>query len=464
MAVDAGGGDLDSLGVSMASPLPCEPGRHKPVGAGRGAYKPLPFRPKPDQKGVSNANSRKLRRPQRGRRAAFGAPGSGKLDLLLRLLDHGFNLVADDASRSGTGAAACVPGRVAGGPRARNRPASVPRRQFSWRWPSSSARAPSAGTGYAALGVPLVTVDPALPSAPARIRLAMECAGGRVSQRPERSHERSPRRRGDRIVGGGQGVDPGALEDIGYNAVDNPPLNLLETLISRADQPIAVGLDTRSRGFDAELARVRDPPQSYPGGAGRAGLRLGGRVGLAAPLHRNAAPPPDGAPGQGDRRHPRRRPRPGRCATRRTCCSTHLNCRWPSFGADRGTLLARLAAWDVPASRCPHLLRVSRRSAARGGHGVRCRFLRNPHYDPILRPGTGLDPEVAAYVEARSGFRRFFQNLLALLTLSFRASCRKERSTRRSPWVHRRGAPLRPHRRALGAGVEAAEPGWMRSR
>ena len=45
------------------------------------------------------------------------------------------------------------------------------------------------------------------------------------------------------------------------------------------------------------------------------------------------------------------------------------------------------------------------------------RFLRNPHYDPILRPGTGLDPEVAAYVEADPDFERFFQSLLGLLTL-----------------------------------------------
>ena len=45
------------------------------------------------------------------------------------------------------------------------------------------------------------------------------------------------------------------------------------------------------------------------------------------------------------------------------------------------------------------------------------RFLRNPHYDPILRPRTGLDAEVAAYVESDPDFDRFFQGLLALLEL-----------------------------------------------
>ena len=45
------------------------------------------------------------------------------------------------------------------------------------------------------------------------------------------------------------------------------------------------------------------------------------------------------------------------------------------------------------------------------------RFLRNPHYDPILRPRTGLDAEVAAYVEADPDFDEFFRSLLALLQL-----------------------------------------------
>ena len=45
------------------------------------------------------------------------------------------------------------------------------------------------------------------------------------------------------------------------------------------------------------------------------------------------------------------------------------------------------------------------------------RFLRNPHYDPILRPGTGLDADVAAYVEADPDFAPFFEAMLGLLRL-----------------------------------------------
>ena len=46
------------------------------------------------------------------------------------------------------------------------------------------------------------------------------------------------------------------------------------------------------------------------------------------------------------------------------------------------------------------------------------RFLRNPHYDPILRPRTGHDVEVAAYIEADPDFACFFQTVLSLLLLT----------------------------------------------
>ncbi len=45
------------------------------------------------------------------------------------------------------------------------------------------------------------------------------------------------------------------------------------------------------------------------------------------------------------------------------------------------------------------------------------RFLRNPHYDPHLRPGTGLDVDVAAYVEADPDFGQFFAQVEAMLKL-----------------------------------------------
>ena len=45
------------------------------------------------------------------------------------------------------------------------------------------------------------------------------------------------------------------------------------------------------------------------------------------------------------------------------------------------------------------------------------RFLRNPHYDPILRPYTGLDADVAAYIEADPDYEPFFAAVQTLLSV-----------------------------------------------
>ena len=57
------------------------------------------------------------------------------------------------------------------------------------------------------------------------------------------------------LSGAGKASVLHALEDLGYEAVDNLPFALLENMLNRshADQPlrVAVGVDVRSRGFDA---------------------------------------------------------------------------------------------------------------------------------------------------------------------------------------------------------------------
>jgi len=45
------------------------------------------------------------------------------------------------------------------------------------------------------------------------------------------------------------------------------------------------------------------------------------------------------------------------------------------------------------------------------------RFLRNPHWDAALRPGTGLDPEVAAYVAGDPAYPAAMEQIGALLEL-----------------------------------------------
>src|SRR5207248_145464 len=60
------------------------------------------------------------------------------------------------------------------------------------------------------------------------------------------------------------------------------------------------------------------------------------------------------------------------------------------------------------------------------------RFLRNPHYDPILRPLTGLDSKVGAYVETDPDYAAFFGVITSLLSLVLPRLSRRARNTRPS--------------------------------
>ena len=71
------------------------------------------------------------------------------------------------------------------------------------------------------------------------------------------------------LSGGGKASVLRALEDIGYEAVDNPPLPMLEDMVTRSERRLAIGVDARTRGFDARLVletleRLRADPSLRP--------------------------------------------------------------------------------------------------------------------------------------------------------------------------------------------------------
>lgn len=116
----------------------------------------------------------------------LGPPGSGKSDLVLRLLSRGFELVADDQVTITDGVAS-GPAELAGllevrglgivrlPYRARARLALVV--ELDGR----ADRMPKP-YNHAELNLPVVHIDAAAPSAPERVALALECALGRISQ------------------------------------------------------------------------------------------------------------------------------------------------------------------------------------------------------------------------------------------------------------------------------------------
>ena len=67
------------------------------------------------------------------------------------------------------------------------------------------------------------------------------------------------------LSGAGKASILRVLEDLGFETVDNPPLKVLEELVEDGEEPIAAGIDTRTRGFVptqalVTLARLRRNP------------------------------------------------------------------------------------------------------------------------------------------------------------------------------------------------------------
>ena len=115
----------------------------------------------------------------------LGPPGSGKSDLVLRLLDHGFLLVADDRVDI-DGVYASPPPALAGVLEVRG--LGLIRFDHTARVRIELAVALERGerlpqrARHPVFGVPLVSIDPASHSAARRVALALDCALGRVAQ------------------------------------------------------------------------------------------------------------------------------------------------------------------------------------------------------------------------------------------------------------------------------------------
>ena len=220
------------------------------------------------------------------------------------------------------------------------------------------------------------------------------------------------------LSGAGRSSILRVLEDLGYEAVDNPPLTLIEELACRADRPVAIGIDARSRGFDAAatldaverlrqmeglrpelvfaladeaalLRRFTETRRRHPlAPEGRVTDGIAREIALTAPL-REAA---DLVIDTSDTPVPHLR---------------HLvEARFAAPQAGRPALTVSLLSFGYP-----------RGLPKEADLVFDARFLRNPHYDPHLRPRTGLDADVAAYVEADPDFTRFFEQIVAMLWL-----------------------------------------------
>jgi UPF0042 nucleotide-binding protein len=283
------------------------------------------------------------------------------------------------------------------------------------------------------------------------------------------------------MSGAGRSTALKALEDLGYEAVDNLPLSLLPDLLRAPAErpPLAVGVDVRTRDFGvgsllAALDRVA----------------LEHKLDLTVMfldcdddnLVRRYT--------ETRRRHPLAGDRPvmdgialerRRLAPLRDRADLVIDTTALSPG-DLKRLLHGHFALDAAPGITTFVTSFSYR------HGLPrdadlvldVRFLRNPHYVPALKPLTGRDAEVGRFIEADADFPPFFERLCAwlqpllrryegegksYLTIAVGCTGGRHRSVyvaeRLAAWLSRQGRPVGIGHRDLdqSAAMVAPAPG-----
>ena len=229
--------------------------------------------------------------------------------------------------------------------------------------------------------------------------------------------------------GAGRSTAIHALEDLGYEVIDNLPLSLIPRLIDGPplDRPIALGVDARNRDFSAatliELtdsltrnARVQLDVlylDCHPSVLIRRYSETRRRHPLAL-----ADTPEEGILREADLLAPIRARADHLIDT--TDLSPH-------------DLRAEIAQWFSLAKAGGLAVSVQSFSYKRGlPRGVDlvfdCRFLANPHWVPALRALDGRDPEVVAHVEADPRFAEFFERIHGLVEMLLPAQIEEGKS------------------------------------
>ncbi len=214
-----------------------------------------------------------------------------------------------------------------------------------------------------------------------------------------------------------------ALEDMGYEAVDNVPLSLLNSLVAPVghdlgardvQRPIAIGVDIRTRDFGIKPFVER---LDHLGAETRVEVRMLFMDCDDDELRRRYA--------ETRHRHPLASDRPvsdgivherGLVSALRDRADVVLDTTGMGPGDLKRILQGHFGLASEPGLAVFVTSFSYRRGLPREADLVfDVRFLANPHYDPKMRPLTGLDRPVAEYVAGDAGFAPFFDALTGLL-------------------------------------------------
>ena len=224
------------------------------------------------------------------------------------------------------------------------------------------------------------------------------------------------------MSGAGRSTALRALEDLGFEAVDNLPLGLLERvappplLDSPTSRPTAIGMDIRSRDFSAAAFR-----------GAISGLRALGIPTLTVFLDCDDAVL-IGRFTETRRRHPLAQDRPvsdgialerASLAPLREIADAVIDTSALTVW-DLKRRMAELAGADTATGPVVTVMSFAYRNGLPREADLifDVRFLTNPHYDPALRALTGRDAPVQAAIEADADFAPFLERLTALLDLT----------------------------------------------
>lgn len=230
------------------------------------------------------------------------------------------------------------------------------------------------------------------------------------------------------LAGAGHSTALGALEDIGLESVDNLPISLIPNLLqhkAEAKTPLAIGIDSRTNDiFDAagqqtlanilvdsakgqwqptllfltcapavlqrrfSVTRRRHPLTSKPLTSAHIADHIQQERALLAPIQALATVIIDTS----------------------DLSPTHLRERlrhqFRTMATTSGTPLPRITCMSFS---------YGKGVPAEADIVLDVRFLKNPHYEPALQPFTGMDDQVAAYIQQDPQFSTFQEQLYALL-------------------------------------------------
>jgi len=201
------------------------------------------------------------------------------------------------------------------------------------------------------------------------------------------------------LSGAGRSTVLKALEDLGYEAIDNLPLNVLPRIVAEGavTGPLALGVDIRTRSFAAA-----------PFLTALAGLRADPALDVTLLFLDCAEEELRRRFTETRRRHPLAQDRPvtdGIALERRLVAPLReqadldLDTTGLSVTGLRGVVASRFALAGGPRMAVFVASFAYKNGVPREADLVfDARFLRNPHYDADLRPLTGQDRRVAAYV------------------------------------------------------------------